>query len=198
MKRLYPLTLTSYFFEISLKGLDKFVNKCYTSISVTIKTKEGDMTPVIRIDDEVMNGLKKKAVDLGLVFSTPNEVLRAIFGLDKQDNIGIDKFVDIEIRNPYTLQQWAIVPIPKRKRRFFPGYKLSFVLETDLGEITTHVTSAPKGTRIGDPDGGAYIQSRLRKWFDVHQAQLVNGATLHIEALEPGKRYKLSIGNKGV
>jgi len=156
------------------------------------------MTPVIRIDDEVMNELKRRAIDLGLVFSTPNEVLRAIFRLEKQDNIGIDKFVDIEIRNPYTPQQWALVPIPKRKRRFFPGYKLPFVLETDLGEIRTHVTSAPKGTRIGDPDGGAYIQSGLRKWFDAYQAQLANGATLHIEALEPGKRYKLSIVSQGV
>ena len=156
------------------------------------------MTPVIRIDDEVMNELKRRAIDLGLVFSTPNEVLRAIFRLEKQDNIEIDKFVDIEIRNPYTPQQWALIPIPKRKRRFFPGYKLPFVLETDLGEIRTHVTSAPRGTRTGDPDGGAYIQSGLRKWFDAHQAQLANGATLHIEASEPGKRYKLSIGNRGV
>ena len=156
------------------------------------------MAPVIRIDDEVMDELKRRAIDLELVFSTPNEVLRAIFRLEKQDNIGIDKFVDIEIRNPYTPQQWAIVPIPKRKRRFFPGFKLPFVLETDLGEIRTHVTSAPKGTRIGDPDAGAYIQSGLRKWFDAHQAQLANGATLHIEALEPGKRYKLSIVSQGV
>ena len=156
------------------------------------------MAPVIRIDDEVLDVRKKRAVDLGLVFSTPNEVLRAVFGLEKQNNIGGDKFIDIEIRNPYTPQQWALVPIPKRKRRFFPGYKLPFVLETDLDEIRTHVTSAPKGTRIGDPDGGAYIQSGLRKWFDAHQAQLANGVTLHIEALEPGKRYKLSIGNKGV
>ncbi len=152
------------------------------------------MTPVIRIDEEVMEALKRKAMDLGLVFSTPNEVLRAVFGLNKQkNNTVVDDSIDIEIRNPYSPQQWALIPIPKAKRRFFPGYKLPFILETDLGEIGTHVTSAPKGTRIGDPDGGAYIQSRLRKWFDMHQAQLANGATLHIEALEPGKRYKLSI-----
>jgi len=151
------------------------------------------MSPVIRIDNEVMDVLKKRAVKLGLVFSTPNEVLRALFGLDKQDNICSDKFVDIQIKNMYTPKRWALIPIPKRKRRFFPGYKLPFVLETDLGEIRTHVTSASKGTRIGDPDGGASIQSKLRRWFNEHQAQLVDGVTLRIEALELGKRYKLSI-----
>jgi hypothetical protein len=156
------------------------------------------MTPVIRIDDEVMDGLKKKAVDSGLVFSTPNEVLRAIFGLDKQDNIEVDKFVDIEIRNPQTKHRYHFIPVSKRNRPFFPGYRLPFSLETDIDVLKTYVTSAPKGTPIGDPNHGAYIQSGLRKWFDAHQAQLSNGVTFHIEALEPGKHYKLSIGNKGV
>ena len=156
------------------------------------------MTPVIRIDDEVMDELKKRAIDFELVFSTPNEVLRAVFGLAKQDIIKVDKFVDIEIRNPHTSQQYHFIPIPKGKRHFFPGYKQPFLLETDVGVIGTHVTSAPKGTPIGDPEHGAYIQSKLRGWFDVHRAELANGATLHIEALEMGKRYKLSIGRRGV
>jgi len=156
------------------------------------------MTPVIRIDDQVMEELKKRAVNLGLVFGTPNEVLRAIFTLDKQGNGEVSKFVDIRIRKPYTPIRWALIPIPKRERQFFPGYKLPFVLETDISEIQTHVTSAPRGTPIGDPVNGKYIQGELRKWFDVHRAQLSNGVILHIEALEPGKHYKLSIVSKGV
>ena len=40
------------------------------------------MTPVIRIDDEVMNELKKRAIDLGLVFEPPNTTLRIALGLD--------------------------------------------------------------------------------------------------------------------
>jgi hypothetical protein len=153
------------------------------------------MTPVIRIDEEVMEALKRKAMDLGLVFSTPNEVLRAVFGLNKQkNNIVIDDSIDIEIRKPYTPLRWALIPIPKAKRRFLPGFKLPFVLETDMGEIMTRVTSDIGGTRIGEPDKGKYIQGGLRKWFDTHRAQLENGVvTLRIEALEPGKRYKLSI-----
>jgi hypothetical protein len=40
--------------------------------------------PVIRIDDDVMNELKKRAVELGLVFEPPNSTLRKILDLDKQ------------------------------------------------------------------------------------------------------------------
>ncbi len=40
------------------------------------------MTPVIRIDDEVIGELKKRAIDLGLVFEPPNATLRRVLGLD--------------------------------------------------------------------------------------------------------------------
>jgi hypothetical protein len=40
------------------------------------------MTPVIRIDDEVMSELKKRATDLDLVFEPPNATLRIVLGLD--------------------------------------------------------------------------------------------------------------------
>ena len=151
------------------------------------------MSNNLSIDDEVMNELKKKAVDLGLVFSTPNEVLRVILGVNKQDSIVVDKYVDIEITSPSTTLRWHVIPVPKRIRRFFPGYKLPFILETDMGEVKTCVSSAPKGTHIGDPDKGAYMQRGLKNWVDTHQTQITNGTILRIQALEPGKRYKLSI-----
>lgn len=45
------------------------------------------MTPVIRIDEEVMNKLKERAVEYNMVFSTPNDVLKIILGLaTKTDN----------------------------------------------------------------------------------------------------------------
>ena len=43
------------------------------------------MTPVIRIDDEVMGALRSRAVEWGLVFSTPNQALRRLFGLDDRE-----------------------------------------------------------------------------------------------------------------
>jgi len=147
----------------------------------------------ISIDDEVMNGLKKKAVDLGLVFSTPNEVLRVMLGIKKQDSIIVKKYEDIEITSPSTSLRWHVMPVRKRIRRFFPGYKLPFILETDMGEVKTYVSSAPQGTHIGDPDKGAYIQRGLKNWFDSHQSKITNGTILQIQAVEPGKRYRLLI-----
>jgi len=39
------------------------------------------MAPVIRVDEEVMDELKNRAVKLSFVFGTPNDVLRAVLGL---------------------------------------------------------------------------------------------------------------------
>lgn len=161
------------------------------------------MTPVIRVDDDVMSKLKEQAVALNLVFSTPNEVLRSILGLDTKEDadmpIGIkedDSLIEIIVGRIYTSRRWALIPVPMDKRSFFPGYKVNFDIETDCGVFTTHITSAPRGTPYGDPRGGAYIQSNLRPWFDNHPG-LKDGAKLQIKALEPGKRYKLSVISSG-
>ena len=45
------------------------------------------MTPVIRIDDGVMSELKRRAVDLGLVFEPPNATLRRVLGLDAKPEL---------------------------------------------------------------------------------------------------------------
>jgi hypothetical protein len=45
------------------------------------------MAPVVRIDDEVMAELKKRAITLGLVFEPPNSTLRSVLGLDSQANL---------------------------------------------------------------------------------------------------------------
>jgi len=159
------------------------------------------MAPVIRIDDEVMSKLKENAKILDLVFGTPNEVLRVILGVDKREHgptlekindVNFTKTIEIRLNRLYTARRWALIPITKDKRTFFPGYKVNFDLETDCGVLTTHITSAPKGTPYGDPRAGAYIQSGLRVWFDNHPG-LRDGAKLRIEALEPGKRYRLSV-----
>ena len=38
--------------------------------------------PVLRVDDDVIKALKKKAIELDLIFSTPNQVLRTLLCLD--------------------------------------------------------------------------------------------------------------------
>lgn len=158
------------------------------------------MSPVIRIDDEVMEELKRHAISLGLVFESPNATLRAILGLDhdshkRADNVILDdsKSIEIVLNRIYSARQWALIPVPRAKRTFFPGYKVKFELVTDVGTIITHITSKDvEETPVGDPKGGKYIQTGLREWFDSHPA-LKDGAKLRFEALEPGKRYELSV-----
>jgi len=174
-----------------------------------IKVLEGGkMTPVIRIDDEVMDELKKRAVNLGLVFEPPNTTLRRVLGLDVDAKALVDKIVEdtltkfgkknaIELELYDSSRKYVYIPLPKDKRHFFPGYKLNFELVTDIGVLTTHVTSAPNGTPIGDPHAGGHIRGRFGPWYAKHP-QLKAGDKLRIEALEAGKRYNLSIINKGV
>jgi len=102
------------------------------------------------------------------------------------------KKVEIVLNTIYTPKKYSLIPLPKKIRSFFPGYKIPFILETDIGQIETKVTSAPKGTEIGNPQAGNYIQGGLKPWYDRHNS-LSEGAILNIHAIEPGKRYKLAI-----
>ncbi|HUU18166.1 MAG TPA: hypothetical protein VMW72_13535 [Sedimentisphaerales bacterium] len=97
----------------------------------------------------------------------------------------------------HTPKKYALIPIPQKYRSFFPGYKIPFILETNIGEIKTQVTSGPRGTEIGDPEAGKYIQGGLKPWYDTH-GELKQGNTLIIEVIEPKKRYKLSISTNEV
>jgi hypothetical protein len=146
------------------------------------------MMPVIRIDDEVWGRLQEAAEPL---VDTPNSVLRRLLELEKEED-ATERVIEIQVKSLYTPRRWALIPIPKDRRRFLPGYKVNFDLLTDVGVISTHVTSAPKGTPIGDLNAGAYIQGGLRQWYQEHP-ELKDGDKLRIEALEPGKRYRLSI-----
>jgi hypothetical protein len=88
--------------------------------------------------------------------------------------------------------KFAIIPLPKEYRSFFPGYKIPFILITDIGEIRTKVTSAPKGTEYGNSEAGAYIMGGLKPWYGKH-SDLKEGDKLIIEVVEPKKRYRLYV-----
>ena len=78
-------------------------------------------------------------------------------------------------------------------RPFFLGYKMPFILETDIGEIKVRVTSGKKGDQIGDPYSGKYIQGKgLCGWYDKH-GELKSGDSLVIEKTAKENRYRLSI-----
>lgn len=146
------------------------------------------MSPVIRIDDEVWRELQKQAEAF---IDSPNSVLRKLLNLDTIEVNSDDGYVEIVLNNLHSPRNFAVIPVPKQKRNFFPGYKIFFDLETDVGIIRTRMTSAPKGTPIGDPAGGAYIQGNLRQWWDRHP-ELKPGLKFCFEVIKPGGKYRLS------
>jgi hypothetical protein len=145
--------------------------------------------PVIRVDDEVWKELQRRAEPL---VDTPNSVLRKMLGLTGDKVSNEEKIIEIKPSTLYSSRKWALIPVPRAKRRFFPGYKVYFDLETDNQTIKTRVTAAPKGTPVGDPNGGNYIMGGLRSWYNNHP-DLKTGDKFRFEILELGKRYRLFI-----
>ena len=105
--------------------------------------------------------------------------------------VELEDQLEITVRNP-TFIKFHLFYIPKTSRRFFPGYKIPFKLETDIGEIETYVSSAPTGTQVGDPGGGVYIQANLADWYRQHTTIKVADKVI-FEVVEPMKRYRLRI-----
>ena len=99
--------------------------------------------------------------------------------------------LEITIQNP-TYMNSHLFYIPKDKRSFFPGYRVPFMLETDIGAIQTYVSSAPAGTQVGDPNAGVYFQAKLAEWYRRHPAIKV-GDKVRFQVIEPMKKYSLEI-----
>jgi hypothetical protein len=110
----------------------------------------------------------------------------------KQITIPSGRKVEIQLNSIHAPKTYFLIPVRNEVRLFFPAYKVPFVLETDIGEIETQVTSAPQGTQIGNPDAGSYIAGGLKAWYNQHYS-LSDDSILIIEAVEKYKRYRLSI-----
>jgi phosphoglycolate phosphatase-like HAD superfamily hydrolase len=151
--------------------------------------KEAKMTPVIRIDDQVMEELKKKAVNLGLVFGTPNEVLRTMLGLDMVAKAIPDQVIEntIEVEFFETDRKYNRILVLKDQMPFFPPVKEYFELLTDAGSFNAFLSS----------DRRIKTRRALKSWFDKHP-ELRKGDRLMIERDASGKRYKLSVVSKSV
>ena len=102
---------------------------------------------------------------------------------------GPKDFLEITVPSP-SFRKFHLFNIPKGRRHFFPGYRIPFHLETDIGTIQTYVTSAPRGTEFGNPDAGVYVQSKLADWYRAHPKINV-GNKIVVEVIEPMKRYGL-------
>jgi hypothetical protein len=147
------------------------------------------MTPVIRIDDQVMEELKKKAVNLGLVFGTPNEVLRSMLGLDMNAKVSPDVVVEnaIEVEFLETDRKYNRILVRKDQMPFFPPVREPFELLTDEGTISAFLSN----------DRRIRTRYALKSWFDKHLG-LRRGDRLMIERDSSRKSYKLSIVSKGM
>jgi hypothetical protein len=105
--------------------------------------------------------------------------------------VKVGDYLEVEIKTN-AARKFALFRLPKNHRRFFPGYKVDFILETDIGDIKTKVTSAKAGTSKGDPDAGAYIHGGLRQWYDRH-SEVALGRKVRFECVEPHGKYKLLV-----
>ena len=59
---------------------------------------------------------------------------------------------------------YGILVIPREHRPKFPGYKVPFIFQTNIGDLIVKVSSAPWNTPIGDSDAGAYITGMGEYW----------------------------------
>lgn len=89
-------------------------------------------------------------------------------------------------------KRYGLIPIPMEHREFFPGYRVPFILVTDIGEIETYVTSAFEGTRTGHRREGKYIAKGIKAWYRRHP-RLKAGDEIGLEELEQKRRYNANI-----
>jgi len=99
--------------------------------------------------------------------------------------------LEVVLESPSNIN-FHTIDVPKARRRFFPGYKIPFELETDIGIIQTWVSSAPGGTQRGDPDKGVYIQAKLAEWYRRHPMVKV-GDKVVFKVIEQMKKYRLEL-----
>lgn len=147
----------------------------------------------ISIDEDVWKELQRRAEPL---VDDVNSVLKKILLVTGDDFEFKEKEIRVKLTSASIMgaRKYSLIPIPREKRRFFPGYKVDFQLELDDNVITTRITSAPKGTLRGDPYGGVRIQGNLKSWYSDHP-EVKEGSVLLVESLESSKKYKLSIEN---
>jgi hypothetical protein len=111
--------------------------------------------------------------------------------LDNGKTIEITLSAPRQPKTEPTWKKYKLIYVYTRVRGFFPGFKVPFSLETDVGTITTHIAAGRKNVSIGDPNAGWYFSKSLRQWYNRH-SELKVGDILIIAKLGE-KRYKLDI-----
>lgn len=94
--------------------------------------------------------------------------------------------LEVIIRTPSFIK-FNLFAIPKDRRSFFPKYEVPFILETDIGEIETYMTS-----RTPSNPEGAYFTKNMTQWYRRHPTIKV-GDKVIFTVIEPLKRYHLEL-----
>jgi hypothetical protein len=115
------------------------------------------MTPVIRVDDEVMAELKKRAIDFGLVFEPPNATLRKVLGIDSGNEYILEG--KIYNQNPgANSPTWEIGHFKRSSSRLLPFDKYPAVPDTGIS-LTLVIQNKEYPVRFHhyEKTGGGYI-----------------------------------------
>jgi hypothetical protein len=86
-------------------------------------------------------------------------------------------------------KRYNLLDIPKKHRLFFPGYKIPFIIKTDIGELETWVTGDYAHAQEGDQNAGWYISKSMTKVYRNHP-ELKAGDIVTFTKENDGK-YKL-------
>ena len=159
-----------------------------------LRDKTGNILYDVSINEEEHEDF----VESGLALIFPGEATSDI--PLKTDVVGPTR-IEITLghpREPGQIPSWErmrMIPLNVNTRSFFPGFKVPFTVESDIGLIHTHITSAVGGKEVTGGNKGRYISRGMSKWYKKH-SELNPGDTIIFDALEPGKRYKMSIRYK--
>jgi len=98
--------------------------------------------------------------------------------------------IEIVLEKVSSRKKYNIIPLPRRHRPSFPGFKVEFELQTDVGLFKVKVVG--DSAKLGDPAAGNYITGKLGRWYEKHP-ELKDGTIIIISVIEPMRRYELSI-----
>jgi len=106
---------------------------------------------------------------------------------------------EIKIKFVPSALDYGLIPLPRKYRHLFPGFKVPFTLIIEGEEITTKVTSSKGTPPIGDPKAGNRIQGGLTHWYQKHpELKIGDHLVFAIKIIEPKKKYHLEIWEEAV
>ena len=91
-----------------------------------------------------------------------------------------------------TMPSWryyGLIPVRKKDRGYFAGFRIPVIFRTDIGDIETEGTSADNGIPIGDRTRWKYFARGLRPWYVVHP-EIVPGDKVRFEMIDPYRIYR--------